>query len=115
MTLFNYLLKKLEKTFLEQKELSETELNSHEVYSDTWRKKTQCLDYVKEVNCSVFSYAGYIKAMEEITGFGMNDWLSSPGLGWKYFKSLTDETDELSYTYNNKYMRWFFDRVLKED
>ena len=36
-----------------------------------------------DVLCTVFSYAGYIKAMEEITRFSMKDCLSLPGLGWK--------------------------------
>ena len=45
--------------------------------------------------------------MEEITKFSMKDCLSTPGLGWKFFKSMRDENDEPIYTYNDKYMRWF--------
>ena len=45
--------------------------------------------------------------MEEITGFGVKDCLSLPGLGWKYFNSLRTEEIEPKYTYNYKYMRCF--------
>ena len=37
----------------------------------------------------------------------MKDCLSLPGLGWKYSNSLRTEENELIYTYNEKYMRWF--------
>ena len=92
-----------------QKELLKTEMNHDEVYPDTWKdKKDEWLDYVKnDVLCTAFSYARYSKAMKEITGFGMKDCLSLPGLGWKYFNSLRTEEDEPIYTYNDKYMRWF--------
>ena len=43
----------------------------YNIYKD---KLNECLPYVKNhVFCSAFSYARYIKAMEEITGFSMND------------------------------------------
>ena len=45
--------------------------------------------------------------MEEVSGFGLKDCLSLPGLGWEYFNRLRIEEDEPEYTYNNKYMRWF--------
>ena len=85
MTHLNYSLKKLGKTFELQKELLKTEMDHNEVYSDTWKdKKLEWLPYVKkDVLCTAFSYAKYIKAMEEITGFSMKDCLSLPGLGWK--------------------------------
>ena len=51
--------------------------------------------------------------MEEITGFGMKDCLSIPGLGWKYFNSLRTEEDEPINTYNDKYMRWFVRQSIK--
>ena len=35
--------------------------------------------------------------MEEITGSGMKDCLSAPGLGWKNFNSLRTEEDEPIY------------------
>ena len=50
--------------------------------------------------------------MEEITGFGMKDCLSSPGLGRKYFNSLRTE-DEPIYSYNDKYMRSFVRESIK--
>ena len=115
MTHLNYSLKKLGKTFELQKELLKTEINHNEVYSDTWKdKKSEWLPYVKkDVLCTAFSYAKYIKAMEEITGFSMKDCLSLPGLGWKYFNSLRTEEDEPIYTYNDKYMRWFVRQSIK--
>ena len=44
--------------------------------------------------------------MEEITRFGRKDCLSLPGLGWRYFNSLSIEEDEPIYTYNDNYMIW---------
>ena len=115
MTHLNYSLRKLGKTFELQKELLKTEINHDEVYSNTWKdKKSEWLPYVKnDVLCTAFSYARYIKAMEEITGFSMKDCLSLPGLGWKYFNSLRTEEDEPIYTYNDKYMRWFVHQSIK--
>ena len=43
----------------------------------------------------------------------MQDCLSLPGLGRKYFNSLRTEEDEPIYTYNDKYMRWFVRRSTK--
>ena len=115
MTHLNYSLKKLGKTFELQKELLKTAIIHNEVYSDTWKdKKSEWLPYVKnDVLCTAFSYARYIKAMVEITGFSMEDCLSLPGLGWKYFNSLRTEEDEPIYTYNDKYMRWFVRQSIK--
>ena len=83
--------------------------------SDTWKdKKSEWLPYVKnDVLCTAFSYARYIKVMEEKTGFSMKDCLSLPGLGWKYFNSLRTEEDEPIYTYTDKYMRWFVRQSIK--
>ena len=107
LTDLNFSLEKLVKTFKLQKELLKTEMNHDELYSDTWKvKKSEWLDYVKnDVLCTAFSYARYTEAMEEITGFGIKDCLSSPGLGWKFFKSLRTEEDEPLYTYKDKNMR----------
>ena len=115
MTHLNYSFKKLGKTFELQKGLLKTEINHNEVHSDTWKdKKSEWLSYVKnDVLCTAFSYARYIKAMEEITKFSMKDFLSLPGLGWKYFNSLRTEEDEPIYTYNDKYMRWFVRQSIK--
>ena len=115
MTHLNFSLEKLGKTFELQKELLKTKMDHDEVYSDTWKdKKSEWLPYVKnDVLCTAFSYARYIKAMEEITGFSMKDCLSLPGLGWKYFNSLRTEEDEPIYTYNDKYMRWFVRQSIK--
>ena len=71
-------------------------------------KKNEWLLYVKnDVLCTAFSYARYIKAMEEITGSSLKDCLSLPGLGMKYLNSLRTQQDEPIYTYNDKYSRHF--------
>ena len=109
MTHLNYSLKKLGKTFKLQKELLKTEMNHDDVDGDNYEVKIdEWLPYVENnVLCTDFSYARYIKRMQEITGFSMKDCLSLPGLGLKCFNSLRTEEDEPIYTYNNKYMRWF--------
>ena len=109
MTHLNYSLKKIGKTFKLHKELSKTEINHDEIEYNNYKNKiNEWLPYVKnDVLCTAFSYARYIKAMEEITGFSMKDCLSLPGLGLKYFNSLQTEQDEPIYPYNDKYMRWF--------
>ena len=77
-------------------------------------KKDIWLPYVKnDVLCTAYSYARYIKAMEEKTGFSMKDCLSLPRLGWKFFNSLRTEEDQPIYTYNDKYMRWFVRQPIK--
>ena len=100
---FKLFIKKLGKTFKLQKELK-TEMNHDEVDGNNYKDKiNEWLPYVKnDVLCTAFSYARYIKAMEEITGFSMKDCLSLPGLGLKYFISLRTEEDEPIYTYNDK-------------
>ena len=71
-------------------------------------KKDEWLDYVKNhVIYTAFSYARYIKALEEKTCFSMKDCLSLPGIGLKHFNSLRTEEGGPIYTYNDKYMRWF--------
>ena len=115
MTHLNYSLMKLGKTFKLPKELLKTEIDHDEINGDNYKdKKDIWLPYVKnDVLCTAYSYARYIKAMEEITGFSMKDCLSLPGLGWKYFNSLRTEEDEPIYTYNDKYMRWFVRQSIK--
>ena len=90
-------------------------MNHDDIDANNYKdKKDIWLPYVKnDVLCTAYSYARYIKAMEEITGFSMKDCLSLPGLGWKYFNSLRTEEDEPIYTYNDKYMRWFVRQSIK--
>ena len=92
-----------------------TELNHDEFIENKWRdKRNEWVDYVRnDVLCTASSYARFIKAIEEITGFSMKDCLSSPGLGWKYFNSLRTSGDERLYTYNDKYMRYFVRQTIK--
>ena len=115
MTHLNYSLKKLGKTFRLPEELLKTEMNHDEITADNYKdKKDIWLPYVKnDVLCTAYSYARYIEAMKEITGFSMKDCLSLPGLGWKYFNSLRTEEDEPIYTYNDKNMRWFVRQSIK--
>ena len=109
MTHLNYSFKKLGKTFKLQKELLKKEMNHDEIdYNNYIDKMNEWIPYVKnDVICSAFSYARYIKSMEEITGLSMKDCLSLPSLGLKYFNSLRTEDDEPIYTYNDKCMRHF--------
>ena len=109
LTHLNYSFKKLGKTFKLQKDFLKTEMNHDEVDGDNYKDKMiEWLPYVKnDVLCTAFSYARYIKAMEEMTGFSMKDFSSLPGPGLKVFNSLRTEQDEPIYTYNDKYMRWF--------
>ena len=44
----------------------------------------------------------------------MKDSLSAPVLGWKYFNSMRDESDEPIYTYKDKHMRHFVRQSIKE-
>ena len=107
-------LKKLGKTFRLQKELLKTEMNYDEVDGDNYKDKINArLRYVKnDVLCTAFSYARYIKAMEEITGFSMKDCLSLPGLGLKNFNSLRTKQDEPKTTVTR---HGLFDKLRMED
>ena len=73
MTHLSYSLKKLGKTFRLQKELLKTEMNHDEIDANNYKERKDIwLPYVKnDVICTAFSYAGYIKAREDITGFSM--------------------------------------------
>ena len=115
MTHSNSPLKNLGKTFKLQKELSKTEMNHDEMDEKSWRgEKDEWVDYVKnDVLCTAFSYARSSKAMEEITEISMKDCVSIPGLAWKYYNRLRTEEDELIYTYNDKYMRYFVRQCIK--
>ena len=90
-------------------------MNHDDIDGDNYKEKKDIwLPHVKsDVLCTAYSYARYIKAMEEIKGFSMKDCLSLPGLGCKYFTSLRTEEDEPIYTYNDKYMRWFIRQSIK--
>ena len=54
-----------------------------------------------------------VKRWKKITEFSMEDCLSLPGLGCKYFISLGTEEDEPIYTYNDKYMRHFMRQGIR--
>ena len=99
MTHLSYSLEKLGKTFKLQKELLKTELNHDEIGGNNYKEEKDIwLPYVKnDLLCTAFCYTRYNKAMGEITGFSMNDCISVPGLGLKYFNSLREENDEPIY------------------
>ena len=111
----NYSLEKIGKTFNLQKELLQTEMNHDEIdYNNYKDKKGESLDYGKQdVLRTVFSYARYCKAIQEITEFSRKDCLSAPGLGWKFFECLRDKNDETFYTSNDKYMRYLVRQSIK--
>ena len=115
MTHLCYSLKRIGKTFELQKELLETEMNHDEIDGNNYKdKKDEWLEDVRnDVLWTAFSYARYSKAMKENTGFSMNDCLSLPGLGWKYFNRLRTEDDEPIYTYNEIYKRRFVRQSTK--
>ena len=115
MTHLSSSLKNLGKTFKLQKELLKTEMNHDETDEIIYmNNEDEWLPYVKiYVSCTAVSYARYSKAMEDITGFSMKCCLSPPGLGCKYFNSLTTEEYEPIHTYNDKYMRWFVRQSVK--
>ena len=117
MTHLNCSSKKLGKTFKLPKEPLKTAMNHDDIDGDIYEdQKDIWLPCVKnDVLCTAYSYARYIKSMEEITGLSMKDCLSLPVLGWKYFNSLRTEEDEPIYTYNDKYLRWFVRQSIKED
>ena len=81
----NYSLKKVGKTFKLHEEILKSEWDHDGVDGNNYKDKIdEWLPYFKnDILCTAFSYARYIKAMEEITGFSMKDCLSLPGLGWK--------------------------------
>ena len=82
-------------------------MNHDEIYADNWRDKKEegSEDVENDVQCTAFSYARYCKAKQKITGGGMIDWLSLPGLGWRYLNSLWTEEDQPINTSNDNYMR----------
>ena len=109
MTHLNYSLKEPGKTFELPKTLLKSELNHDDIDGDNYKnKKDIWLPYVKmDVLSTSFCYARYCGAFQEITKFSMKDFLSLPGLGFKYFNSLRTDRDGPIYTYNDKYTRHF--------
>ena len=51
--------------------------------------------------------------MDSLTGFGMENCLSLPSLGWKYYNSKRGEDEEPIYSYTDKYMRHFVRQSIK--
>ena len=78
---FKLFVKKIGKTFKIQKELLKTEMDHDEVDGNNYRDKiNEWLLYVKnDVFCTVFGYARFCKAMQELTGLSIKYCLSVPG------------------------------------
>ena len=84
-------------------------MDQDEIYEDIWEGKVnEGLPYLKkDVLSTAFSYAGYSKRMEEITGFGREDCLNVTSLAKKQFKSSRDENDEPINKYKDEKKRFF--------
>ena len=99
----NY-LKKVEKSYKLQPSPWKQEVDHDENYEDTWEdKENEWLPYLKiDVLPTAFCYASYSKGMEELTGFGMKNSSTLASLANKYFNSLRDEEDEITFIYNDE-------------
>ena len=108
-------LKNIGKSYKLQPCLLKQELEHDEIFEDNWEEKeNECLPYLKnDVLSTAFSYARYSKGMEELTGFGMKNSLTLQSLANNYFNSLSDESDEPIYTYNDEIMRHFVRQSIK--
>ena len=60
---------------------------------------------------TAFSFAGYSKSMNEITGTGMKNSLTLPSLANRYINSLRGENDAPIYTYNDKKCKILYDNL----
>ena len=78
-----------------------------DIHEDNWEEQENgWLPYLKnDVLSTAFAYARFAKGMEELTGFGKKNSLTSPSLANKSFNSLRDESDEPIYIYNDEFMR----------
>ena len=108
-------LKNIGRSYKLQPCLLKQELEHDEIFEDNWEEKeNEWLPYLKnDVLSTAFSYARYSKRMEELTGLGMKNSLTLPSLANKYFNSLSDESDEPIYTYNDEFMRHFVRKSIK--
>ena len=89
--------------------LLKQEVEHDEIFEDTWEaRENEWLPYVKNyVLSSAFSYARYTMGMEELTGFGLKNNLTLPGLAIENCNSLKEENDEAIYIYTDPFMRNF--------
>ena len=92
-------------------------MNHDNLHEKTWKdKKDMWMEFVKnEVMCTATCYPSYSKGMGKFTGFGMKNSSTLPSLGWKYFNNLRDENDEPTYTFKDKYVRWFVRQPIEGD
>ena len=97
-------LTKIGKSYILQECLLKQELEHDEILEDNWEEKeNDWIPYLKNgVIPTAFFYARYTKGIEELTGFGMKNFLTLPSLANNYFNSFRDENDEPIYTYNDE-------------
>ena len=106
-------LKKICTTFNLQEEILKKEMDHDELFEDTGKNQSdERLGYVKNDSlCTDFAYARYSRGMEELTGFSRKNNLTLPLLAWKFLNSWRDESDELIYTYGDKFLKLFVRQI----
>ena len=111
----NISLKNIGISYMLQPSLLKQELEHDGTFGNIWEEKqNERLPYLKnDVLSTAFSFARYAKGMEESTGFGMKNSLTLRSLANKYFNSLSDENEELIYTYTDPLMRHFVGQSIK--
>ena len=90
-------------------------MDHKEIYEDTWESKRSEWEpcFKMDILSLAFIYARYAMNMSSITGFGMNDCLSLPSLGWKHFMSSRCVDDQTISAYADKHMRHFVRQSIK--
>ena len=68
--------------------------------------------FISDVLCLAFIYARQSMEMQKMSGFGIKDCLAEASLGWKCFG--TYNKDREFYTFNNKYVRSFIRKSIKD-
>ena len=96
--------------------LLKQEIDHDQFFEDTWEdKEDERLPYLEnDVLSTAFSYAKYTKGMEKLTSFGLKNSITLPSLAIKYFNSLSVESDQPIYTYDDEYMCYLYDKTSKE-
>ena len=67
---------------------------------------------ISDVLCLAFIYARHSMEMQKMSGFGIQDCLTEASLGWKCFGTCTKDRE--FYTFNDKYVRDFIRKSIKE-
>ena len=108
-------LKKVGESYKLQAILMKQEIDHDEIYEDTCEEKeNEWLGYVKnDVLSTVFCYARYTKGLENWQDLVWKKSLTLPSLANRYPNCFGDKTDELIYTYNYDYKRYFVRKSIK--